>query len=225
VEGLHTDQKWADYVPVYFRDEVEIVAHDGLNVAHWNLDERRLARVDDSYVVNGRPLLLFHFSGFDFKGTLLSRHVSAESQASYLKEAVVDLASWYRAAVLANGHHEHIKIPYRYSEYDNGVAVPLIHRRLYRAAADRSSYSDPFCSSGPFYRSLKDAGLVDRSAAATSDYSAATLPSRDRLGRAAQVVMRGILRLGGPKRYAYLLKFFGRYARLENHAFLLDKRA
>ncbi len=65
-EGLFTDQIFINHVPVFF-EKVSILKHPGYNMAPWNLQERRLTRQDDGYLVNGTyPLVFFHFSTFDF---------------------------------------------------------------------------------------------------------------------------------------------------------------
>ncbi|MFZ2649347.1 MAG: hypothetical protein WA210_04480 [Burkholderiaceae bacterium] len=221
-DGLHTDQKWADYVPVYFRGALEIVAHEGVNVAHWNLDERRLENRDGRYLVNDQTLLLFHFSGFDFKGELLTRHTREDEQRRYMSSPIKSLAAWYRGAVHANGYGDHIELPYRHNYYDNGAPVTAIHRRLYRATGGPATYDRPFASKGRFYIALQRAGLMDRSSAATANYAASTVPSLARWTALAHLLLRAFLRVAGARRYALLLKLFGRYARLENQAFLLE---
>lgn len=222
-DGLHTDQKWMDYAPAYLGNDLHVVRHRGVNVAHWNLDERRLAGSEAAgWTVDGQPLVLFHFSGFDFRGRQLTRHADPALQARYASPALDALAGAYRRAVLANGYERHIGIPYRYAHFDNGDRVTLLHRRLYRALGDARYDPVPFSAEGRLHRALQQRRLIDTSPAAARDHSAATLPAVGRLTRVAHALLRGFLRVAGPSRYAYLLKFFNRYARPENHAFLLQ---
>lgn len=73
--GLFCDQTWVSSLPFAFHGHVDMSQHPGLNVAYWNLDERHLASNGDVVLVNGLPLLFFHFSGFDSKNlTRLSKH-------------------------------------------------------------------------------------------------------------------------------------------------------
>jgi glycosyltransferase involved in cell wall biosynthesis len=70
---MFTDQRWIDLVPSLF--EHHILKDPGYNVAYWNLHERDVAWTGDGFVVNGRPLTFFHFSGYDpAKPHLLSKH-------------------------------------------------------------------------------------------------------------------------------------------------------
>jgi hypothetical protein len=64
--GLFVDQLWMNLVPIFF-DGVQISRDPGLNVAYWNLHERRLRLEDGIWFINGqRPLVFFHFSSFVF---------------------------------------------------------------------------------------------------------------------------------------------------------------
>lgn len=74
--GAYLDQKWLDLAPVYFKG-VEVLRDDTCNVAYWNLHERALTASGEDYLVNGRPLGFYHFSGFDpARPEVLSVHQS-----------------------------------------------------------------------------------------------------------------------------------------------------
>lgn len=221
-DGLHTDQKWMDYAPAYFRHDLVVVEQRGVNVAHWNLAERDVGLRDGRYWTGDEPLILFHFSGFDFSGRHLTKHVPAERQ-QYFTGAVADLARRYRQAVLDNGYEHYIGIPYAFATYRDGRPVTALHRRLYRAKTAQEPVTQPFDSAGEFRQSLESAGLMDDSGAALRNHSAATLPQAGRLSRIAERLMRLFLRVAGPARYVYLTKMFSRYGRPESHLFLLRK--
>lgn len=61
--GLFVDQLWANLIPVYF-DKVLIEKHPGYNMAHWNLHERTLEKMNDEWLVNNQPLIFYHFSHY-----------------------------------------------------------------------------------------------------------------------------------------------------------------
>lgn len=74
--GLYLDQKWLDLAPLYF-EGVHVLRDDACNVAYWNLHERTLTASGEGYLVNGRPLAFYHFSGFDpARPDVLSVHQS-----------------------------------------------------------------------------------------------------------------------------------------------------
>jgi hypothetical protein len=63
--GLFTDQKWANFAPIFF-DEVAIIKSPRHNVATWNLTTRTLAgNRAQGFRVDGLPLGFYHFTGFD----------------------------------------------------------------------------------------------------------------------------------------------------------------
>lgn len=70
--GLFTDQKWANLVPVFF-SEAEIHLEAGMNVASWNLHQRPVTINDKGdYLVDGSPLVLYHFSKITHLGRIAS---------------------------------------------------------------------------------------------------------------------------------------------------------
>lgn len=73
--GRFADQKYLDEFPTRFRG-VRIIEHPGVNLAPWNLDSRTLTRsADGRLLVNGRPLVFFHFHGLRKAGPLLWKTV------------------------------------------------------------------------------------------------------------------------------------------------------
>ncbi len=63
--GIFVDQLWMNLVPLFF-DKVEISRHPGLNVAYWNLHERRVEFENGHWQINGKwPLVFFHFSDLE----------------------------------------------------------------------------------------------------------------------------------------------------------------
>src|SRR5208282_3977814 len=66
--GLFVDQKWIDFVPCYF-NSVLVLKHPGCNMAYWNLHERTLEKVGETWIVNNsEPLIFYHFSGGNVDG-------------------------------------------------------------------------------------------------------------------------------------------------------------
>jgi len=62
--GYFVDQLWMNLVPAYF-DNVYIDKYPGYNMAHWNLHDRVLTKVNGNYMVNGVPLIFYHFSHYN----------------------------------------------------------------------------------------------------------------------------------------------------------------
>ncbi len=76
-EGYFVDQLWFNLVPLFFKG-VRILDNPGLNMAPWNLHERFLDYgndVDQQIMVNGEPLVFYHFSSFSHTSPdLLSKY-------------------------------------------------------------------------------------------------------------------------------------------------------
>jgi len=62
--GLIAEQGWLRFAPD-FNDNVKIFRHPGYNVAYWNIKQRFLEKVKDTYYINGQKLCIMHFSGLN----------------------------------------------------------------------------------------------------------------------------------------------------------------
>jgi hypothetical protein len=108
-EGLFVDQRWLDFVPSYFPHL--ILRDPTIDVAYWNLHERRLTREDAGYLVDGRPLRFFHFSNFDpLRPQLLTRVANRFVAAG--DAALAPLCEEYAERLLQAGYREHIDLAY-----------------------------------------------------------------------------------------------------------------
>jgi len=223
-DGLHTDQKWMDYAPAFFSEQLEVVRNHGANAAHWNLAERPIAEIDRKYHAGKDELVFFHFSGFDFKGELLTKHAPAEKQKVYLTPAIIHMSKVYRTEVKKQGFDDFIKIPYAFAAFDDGTPITPTLRRLYRELVKDQPLVRPFSAQGSFFALLNKKKLLDKSDAARGNYSKGTVDNlsakMDRLGR----ILGRLLPIIGVKRYSQLVKLAGYLGRFENHAFLLKDR-
>lgn len=60
--GRYADQKYLDTWPQRFQN-VKVITHKGANLAMWNLANYRISRRADQVLIDGEPLLFFHFHG------------------------------------------------------------------------------------------------------------------------------------------------------------------
>ncbi len=129
--GLFTDQKWIDLVPGMYAG-VTVERDAGWNVAYWNLNHRAVTRDGDgATLVNGRPLLFFHFSGFAPGAALLSKHQDRFTIQG-LPAAVRALTDDYAADLVRNGLEECRSLAYAFARFPGGEAIPDLVRRCYR---------------------------------------------------------------------------------------------
>lgn len=62
--GIHYDQRWLDLAPG-FVENLRLLSDPGVNLGHWRLPAVRVEKGQEGFVVDGRPVRLFHFSGYD----------------------------------------------------------------------------------------------------------------------------------------------------------------
>lgn len=62
--GLFVDQNWVVFAPVFWNN-VHVEKHPGWNAAYWNLHERHFSFQNGEHLVNGQPVVFFHYSGYD----------------------------------------------------------------------------------------------------------------------------------------------------------------
>lgn len=142
--GLFTDQRWCDLAPCFF-DRLQIVRDRGYNVATWNIAYRRLSQMNGGRFLAGDvPLRFYHFTGFDSGDGLgmLSRYASDQAAAQALWDQY--------ARDLADAGHGDAKLQsWKLGHFDNGDAIPLELRRLYRSRIDlQEAFNDPFSVEG-----------------------------------------------------------------------------
>ncbi len=130
-QNLFVDQRWMDLAPGMFPG-VHILHDAGLNVAYWNLPHRPVRADRGRYTVNGVPLRLFHFSGFDPENShLLSRHDDRFLVPGSLGDAR-EVVEAYRSRLLANGYAAFANWPYAYANFQDGTRIPDLCRRMVR---------------------------------------------------------------------------------------------
>ena len=145
--GLFTDQRWIDLVPGMFPRTVAL-RDDTYNVAFWNLHERTISRdADGAFIINGRPLAFYHFSGFNpNKPLTLSKHQDRTQPVA--GTPLGDLLALYTSLQLEAGFDVSSQWEYGYSRFDNAVVVNNILRQLYLGMppADRAAFANPFAT-------------------------------------------------------------------------------
>jgi hypothetical protein len=136
-EGLFTDQKWIDFVPVFF-EKVTILKAPRFNVASWNLTTRKFTgSLSKGFKVDGEPLGFYHFTGFDS-----GAHRIMSAKNAPMNRAVQSLVRWYEKQQRNNRARN---TRWAYSTFSNGEPITDMHRLVYRTRRDlREAFSDPF---------------------------------------------------------------------------------
>ncbi len=230
--GLFVDQKWINLVPGLF-DGVVISRDAGLNMAYWNLHERRLATEAGTYVVespvSGRvPLRFFHFSGVDSKDpALLSRHTDRFTLAA--RSDLQTLFADYKRTVEANHVSDVEQMPYGFDRFSDGTALNRLARRLFAThlehfTATAGESPDPFDAAGDFARFARGQGLV-KGKVAPAKATWRQFDAGDRRVHAVHRLLRWTLRVLGPNRYELLMRYLAFISVLRHQGvFLRDRR-
>lgn len=113
--GLYADQQWLSLLPLYFPSTVALLRDPGINIAYWNLHERRLryaAANTGDRGKNGTGVMmvettttdrarLFHFSGLPMQGNgRLTQHSGRHFDAD-TESVIATHIQRYQAALLA----------------------------------------------------------------------------------------------------------------------------
>ncbi|MDI4632520.1 hypothetical protein J7U46_05640 [Pelomonas sp. V22] len=203
--GTFVDQKWADLMPALF-EATRILRHPGCNVAYWNLHERQLARAASGVLVNGRPLVFFHFSGVDAaQPEHLSRHQDRFDLVA--GTPLAELVGGYCEALLAAGHAQLRQHPYSFACLDDGTPISPTMRRALLCSVGQGE-AQPFRTASEFQRRLRASGIAHRGDAGKPEV-VNTRNLHRQAGRQRWVdrSVRLLARLFGPERTLMLLRY------------------
>jgi hypothetical protein len=145
--GLFTDQRWCDHVPVFF-DGVHILRDPGYNVASWNLSRRPITIEQDGTIrAAGQILRFFHFTKVTHVGEIMLERYSGG------RIEVFELMKWYRDCLASHAVSGLPKSWWAYGQYANGSKVEREHRLAYRQDPElRARYPDPFAAGPRIFR-------------------------------------------------------------------------
>ena len=139
-QGLFTDQKWGNFIPVIF-DKVKIIKEPNYDVATWNLTTRTFSgSIDNGFFVNNMPLKFYHFSGYGST----SYHCSLAHLSQKTRD-IFALSDWYGEQLIINGNKKLKDIKYKYARFYNGKKIENIHRLIFRKNPSlMERFADPF---------------------------------------------------------------------------------
>lgn len=227
IDAYHTDQKWMDFLPTYFGEEVFILRKPGYNLAIWNLHQRILKNENNKYTIsdikdsNYTELSFIHFAGFDYYNTeVIHKHFLDVTSDKFpvLKELMLD----YKECLKKNGFEQYINMQYKFNFFENNMLIIKFHRRLFRAGLDNNIYyENPFsCANDSFYAVLKKKKmLVTRSPDKLNEQNFKGIKNKLGIINRLFKIFKSII---GFEKYSLFIKFLARYSRYENQYFLLD---
>ena len=104
---------------------------------------------------------------------------------------------------------------YAFGYFNNGQLVNKLQRALYTSNLDKFTATNPFDSTGPFYKWAKKKHLLDRQETAAK-YNSRTINRADPKVRFVNSMLRLALRLLGTDRYTVLMKYLAYISVLRN---------
>jgi hypothetical protein len=220
--NLHTDQAWGNYFPAFLGDKCKILNHLGCNVAHWNISERKLTRADcGKYMVNDNcNLIFFHFSGFDYFGTSLTKRGGYEF--SNLSKALQELAADYRNILSLLDHDRLLNLRYSFEQLgsDKKFTLGLFQRRM----IGNEEIFAKMTASGiqDFLQSRK---LADYHLVSPTGYNARVEGNFHTKIRYIKKILKLLFKVIGVKNYSKMVRIFNYLGKETNHTFLFyDKK-
>lgn len=222
--GLGVDQKWVSLAPCYF-PKMEILHDAGLNVAFWNLHERKLEARDGIWYVNQDTLLRFiHFSSFSEN----TPEVVAKKQTRFEPGSRPDFflaAKVYANELLANASESFSKHRYTFDYFDDGSYVTPALRRFYAVFKDTifKDEINPYRSNGPVMRFGKSHRLVGAPGQAVKRQIFKDMNSYGSQIKIINMMLRFSLFILGPYRYFNLMRYLAHISSLRNQTSMFDE--
>ncbi|TLD70437.1 glycosyltransferase family 4 protein [Phragmitibacter flavus] len=127
-----TDQRWMDFAPCFF--DCFISKDETFNVAYWNTDQRHVEAQNGGYLVNGKPLSFFHYSGLDERAPhLLTKHHAGEPRVLLSNQpGLLSLTQHYLAEIQSAQHEcSDTTAEYPYNYFPGGGLISREIRRLF----------------------------------------------------------------------------------------------
>jgi hypothetical protein len=254
-DGLFYDQKWVEFLISRYNEQLLILKDCGYNIAWWNLHERSVKLINGKYYIENnvtkelRPLIFFHFSGFDALTPRWINRRYKNNPTFHLEESSVlgRLFMDYSCKVIGNGHLNMVKMKYKYNYFENGKEITKFYRRIYRELVERNRgyiYEDPFrrklhrkieekkyqyknpflTDKDSYYELLKSNGLlVDENGLDKLNYDddeGSTVICKIKILTKLMKILKNII---GIKTYLYLMKFLEKYTKEEYQIFLIKE--
>jgi len=142
--GYFVDQSWAGIFPS-FVEKTYILRDPAYNVAYWNIFQRDLKFSDGRWMVDGKELKFFHFSGLS-KDDLTKVSIYQNRVTAPMGSALHSLLTQYFEKIKAQGWAEFNDLAYSFSKYSNGEPITEADRKkfLLLSAEERKEFGDPF---------------------------------------------------------------------------------
>ena len=138
------DQFWADIFPS-FVEKACILRYPGYNVAYWNIFQRDLKCLNGKWLIDGKDLKFFHYSGLA-KGDLSKVSIYQNRVTAPKGSDLYTILEMYFEKIKTQKWAEFNERPYSFSTYLNGEAITVVERKkfLRLSKQERREFGDPF---------------------------------------------------------------------------------
>ena len=82
-------------------------------------------------IVNNKPLLFFHFAGFDIKAPQRLTKYGIPHGLKIIPDSIEELSQNYYKLLIDNGHETTKIYPYAFAKFENGKPITPLMRRFY----------------------------------------------------------------------------------------------
>ena len=208
--GLSTDQKWVSIAPCFF-PTLHISFDLGLNVAFWNLHERKVtSEVDGKFVINEKfDLAFFHFSSFCNSNPLYltERPFRVDISDEILLHKIINIY-----AEVSGNYKERLKhIDQKYSyDYlsDNSYISPTL-RRAYACVINKfHDRHDPFDVKGVVGDFARKNRLLVKINSPYKSESYGDIKNHTKTFECINMGLRFLLYIWGPTKFSNLSRLF-----------------
>ena len=234
LEHYFTDQKWIDFLPALFPNEVVISDNLGMNLAPWNFYERKIELINSEIYVRNRieaikpktdQLIFVHYSGFNYKELIENNLLQQNLKNFVVSEDLMVIFQKYAEALLQSSLIEYLKLKYSYNTFSNSTYISLIYRKLYKSLwEDQILFSNPFDAEKSFFKSLKQAKLINKSVVVSDKTSINNASNVDNKISLINKLFTTLYRVVGVNKYFQIVRLLRFYARVENHTFIVGKQ-
>ncbi|SES03918.1 glycosyltransferase family protein [Pedobacter rhizosphaerae] len=232
MENFFTDQKWMDFLPSFFPNEIHISQDLGLNFAPWNFYERKLIQYDNMLHVQNRirgeetndSLKFVHFSGFNYNALLNDEVKQGNIPNLEIFPDLQNIFDTYSTVLKDSTLKDFIQLNYSYNYFSDGTPISKTYRKLYRRWKEDGMVKDnPFLSTGKLFTTLKKQKVLVENLASSDKSTVANVGGVER----KLILVNKFLALGfkllGANRFFMLVRLLRLYSKVENHLYLLDK--
>ena len=221
LDGLHTDQKWIDYAPAFLGADFVISQNFGLNISHWNLNERDVLKSNDVYLVNDQSLIFWHFSGFKPDSKNLNKN-NVFVLSDLKSEALNDIFTNYRDDLCESGYDYFSGLDYEFDKLKSGESLNILNRRLFRVYTSVNNLGSSNERLSRFLSVAKSKGIVSTRSGSDFSYGRAGLDSQQSKLKYVHFGLKIFLRLFGAHNYLLLIRLIQHFSKVENHYFLMS---